>query len=31
VAHPQMFDDDDPYLARVREIASTVPGSAEKI
>lgn len=27
----QMFDDDDPYLARVREIASTLPGSAEKI
>ena len=26
-----MFDDDDPYLARVREIAATLPGSAEKV
>ncbi len=26
-----MFDDDDPYLARVRQIASTFPGSAEKV
>jgi predicted DNA-binding protein (MmcQ/YjbR family) len=26
-----MFDDDDPYLARVREIAATFPASAEKI
>ena len=26
-----MFDDDDPYLARVRELAQTFPGAAEKI
>lgn len=26
-----MFDDDDPLLARVREIAAELPGSAEKI
>ena len=26
-----MFDDDDPYLARVRELAETFPGAAEKI
>jgi len=31
VAHPQMFDDDDPYLAKVRELASALPGTAEKI
>ncbi len=30
VAHPQMFDDDDPVLARVRELASALPGSGEK-
>ena len=29
--HPQMFRDDDPLLARVREIAMTFPGAAEKI
>lgn len=26
-----MFDDDDPILARVRELAATFPGSAEKV
>jgi hypothetical protein len=26
-----MFDDDDPYLAKVRELASALPGTAEKI
>ncbi len=26
-----MFDDDDPFLARVRELASALPGSAEKV
>lgn len=26
-----MFDDDDPYLARVRELASSLPGTDEKI
>ena len=31
MAHPQMFDDDDPVLARVRELAAALPGSAEKV
>ena len=31
MAHPKMFDDDDPYLARVGELASALPGSAEKV
>ncbi|MET0908163.1 MAG: MmcQ/YjbR family DNA-binding protein [Ilumatobacteraceae bacterium] len=31
MAHPQMFDDDDPFLARVRELAAELPDSAEKI
>lgn len=31
MAHPQMFDDDDPVLARVREIAASFPDSAEKV
>jgi predicted DNA-binding protein (MmcQ/YjbR family) len=26
-----MFDDKDPYLARVRELAATFPGAAEKV
>ena len=26
-----MFDDDDPHLQRVRDIAATFPGSAEKV
>ncbi len=26
-----MFDDDDPLLARVRDLAATFPGSAEKV
>ena len=29
--HPQMFDDDDPVLARVRELAGALPGSDEKV
>ena len=29
--HPQMFDDDDPFLARVRSIALALPGAQEKI
>ncbi len=29
--HPTSFDDDDPQLARVREIALAFPGAAEKI
>lgn len=31
MAHPQMFDEDDPYLARVRELAGALPDTAEKI
>ncbi len=26
-----MFDDDDPYLARVRELAEALPGTDEKV
>jgi len=26
-----MFDDDDQFLARLRDLASTLPGSAEKV
>ena len=29
--HPQMFDDDDPWLERVRAIALALPGAQEKI
>ena len=31
MAHPKMFDDDDPYLATVRRIAADLPGSDEKV
>lgn len=31
MAHPQMFDDDDPVLARVRAIAMSLPEAQEKI
>lgn len=31
MAHPQMFDDDDPILGRVRELAFALPGTAEKV
>lgn len=31
MAHPKMFRDDDPLLARVREIATAFPGAAEKV
>lgn len=31
MAHEQMFDDDDPVLARVREFALAFPGADEKI
>ena len=31
MAHQQMFDDDDPFLARVRELAGALPETAEKV
>jgi len=31
MTHPRMFDDDDPLLARVREIALGLPEAAEKV
>ncbi|HUG85363.1 MAG TPA: hypothetical protein VMM13_12400, partial [Euzebya sp.] len=31
MAHPQMFDDDDPVLARVRGVALVLPDAAEKV
>lgn len=31
MAHPQMFDDDDPFLARVRRLALELPDAAEKV
>ena len=31
VAHPQMFDDDDPMLERVRRLAAELPNSGEKV
>jgi predicted DNA-binding protein (MmcQ/YjbR family) len=31
MVHPQMFDDDDPYLRHVRGLSAALPGSAEKI
>ena len=31
VAHPVMFDDDDPLLGRVRGLAAALPGTAEKV
>jgi predicted DNA-binding protein (MmcQ/YjbR family) len=31
VAHPARFRDDDPLLARVREVALALPGAAEKV
>jgi predicted DNA-binding protein (MmcQ/YjbR family) len=31
MAHPQMFDDADPELARVRELAFALPNVAEKV
>lgn len=30
MAHPRMYDDDDPVLARVRELCAALPGSLEK-
>ena len=31
MAHPQMFDDNDPVLARVRELALALPDAGEKV
>ncbi len=31
MAHPQMFDDDDPFLARVRALAGALPDVDEKV
>lgn len=31
MAHPLMFDDDDPCLARLRRIALALPDAAEKV
>ena len=31
MAHPQMFDDDDPMLRRVRDLAGALPDGAEKV
>lgn len=31
MAHPIMFDTDDPYLARLRTICLPLPGAAEKV
>lgn len=31
MAHPQMFDDLDPLLARVRQIALALPGATERV
>lgn len=31
MTHPRMFDDDDPVLARVRDLALSLPHAAEKL
>lgn len=31
MAHPPRFDPDDPFLARVRELALALPGADEKV
>lgn len=31
MAHPKMFDDGDPILARLRELALAFPGAGEKV
>lgn len=30
MAHPRMYDDDDPVLARLRALCASLPGSTEK-
>lgn len=31
MAHPKMFDDDDPFLAEVRRLAAALPTADEKV
>lgn len=31
MTHPRMFDDEDPVLTRVRELALSLPGAQEKV
>lgn len=31
MTHPQMFDDDDPVLSRLRAVCLDLPGAAEKV
>ena len=31
MAHPLMYEEDDPVLARLRQIALSLPGAAEKV
>lgn len=31
MAHPQQFDDDDPVLAKLREVCLALPGADEKV
>jgi len=31
MAHPIMYDEDDPVLGRLRELALSLPGAAEKV
>ena len=31
MAHPQQFDDDDPYLERIRQLAAALPETDEKV
>lgn len=31
MVHPRMFDDDDPYLARLRTVALAFPGATEAV
>ncbi|MGE5210548.1 MAG: MmcQ/YjbR family DNA-binding protein [Acidobacteriota bacterium] len=31
MAHPEMFDDDDPFLERIRQLAASLPNTGEKV